>query len=84
MGMGSSRPASDKELLCHQDFVRRLARGLVRDAARADDLVQEAWVLALERPPRVATAAIPSSKPPPPPPTDVSARPCGVVCASRP
>src|SRR5688572_826758 len=57
MGMDSARPASGAELLQHQDFVRRLACELVRDAARADDLVQDAWVQALQRPPRVAVAA---------------------------
>lgn len=39
------------ELLAHADWVRGLARRLVLDAARADDLVQETWVVALERPP---------------------------------
>lgn len=55
--MESVRRASGEELLEHQAFVRRLAGELVRDAARADDLVQDAWVQALERPPRVAGAA---------------------------
>ena len=36
----------------HTAFLRRLARGLVRDEARADDLVQDTLVAALERPPR--------------------------------
>ena len=57
MGMESTRRAGGEELLQHQAFVRRIAHELVRDAARADDLVQEAWVQALERPPRVAEAA---------------------------
>jgi RNA polymerase sigma factor (sigma-70 family) len=35
------------ELLEHQEFVRRLARHLVGDASRADDLVQDVWVAAL-------------------------------------
>ena len=57
MGMESERRASGEELLEHQAFVRRLAHELVRDAARADDLVQEAWVQALQHPPRMAQAA---------------------------
>ena len=37
-----------RELLAHQDFLRRLARGLAPDAAAAEDLVQDTWVAALE------------------------------------
>lgn len=43
-------------LLEHHDFVRRLARSLVRDEALADDLAQDAWLAALENPPREATS----------------------------
>ena len=57
MGMERVRPGSADELLRHQEFVRRLAFELVRDAARADDLVQDAWVQALERPPRAMATA---------------------------
>lgn len=39
-------------LLAHADWVRRLARQLVAEEDRADDLVQETWVAALSRPPR--------------------------------
>jgi len=39
------------ELLQHSDWVRSLAYRLVLDASRADDLVQDTWVVALERPP---------------------------------
>ena len=39
------------ELLLHEAFVRRLARRLVRDEQRAEDLVQDTWVAALERAP---------------------------------
>ena len=35
-------------------FVRRLARRLIRDEAAAEDLAQDAWVAALERPPKEA------------------------------
>ena len=39
------------ELLEHAGWVRRLALQLVSDAARADDVVQETWLRALEAPP---------------------------------
>ncbi len=46
------RSAKDAEqLLSHVDWARRLARSLVADSNRADDLVQRTWVAALERPP---------------------------------
>ncbi len=38
-------------LLAHASWARDLARSLVSDGAVAEDLVQEAWVAALERPP---------------------------------
>ncbi|MHC4473108.1 MAG: sigma factor, partial [Planctomycetota bacterium] len=38
-------------LLAEKDFVRGLARSLVRDEARADDISQQAWLAAMERPP---------------------------------
>ncbi len=38
-------------LLQHRAWVRRLARTLVRDEARADDLEQQTWMAALKRPP---------------------------------
>ena len=41
-------------LLAHADWVRALARTLVADPNRADDVAQEAWVAALENPPRDA------------------------------
>jgi RNA polymerase sigma-70 factor (ECF subfamily) len=40
------------ELLAHRDFVRALARSLIRDPDRAEDIVQDTWVAALEHPPR--------------------------------
>ncbi len=36
----------------HGEFVQRLARSLVEDASRADDLVQQAWLAFLARPPQ--------------------------------
>lgn len=43
-------PMSSVELAGHLEFVRRVAHALVRDAAAAEDLAQDAWVAALERP----------------------------------
>ena len=39
-----------EQLLAGSRWVRALARGLVRDASSADDVVQDAWVVALSRP----------------------------------
>ena len=41
-----------EELLSHAHWARALARQLLRDEERADDVVQEAWLAAVERPPR--------------------------------
>lgn len=46
-----STPDPD-ELLGYADWVRALARRLVLDESRADDVVQETWIAALEQPPR--------------------------------
>ena len=40
-----------EELLQHRPFVRALARRLVRDQSRADDLEQQTWLTAIEKPP---------------------------------
>jgi RNA polymerase sigma factor (sigma-70 family) len=40
------------ELLREQDFVHRLAKSLVFDQDRVDDVVQEAWLAAMRHPPR--------------------------------
>jgi RNA polymerase sigma factor (sigma-70 family) len=51
--MPSSDPLPAREaILEHQVFLRRLARSLVADPHGAEDLAQEAAVIALERPPR--------------------------------
>lgn len=39
------------EALSHAPFLRRVARALVRDDQTAEDLLQETWVAAIERPP---------------------------------
>jgi|GEM_PF-6712023 len=43
-------------LLSHEEFVRALSRRLVIDEHLVDDVVQETWLAALERPPRSAGA----------------------------
>ncbi len=41
-----------ERLLAHREWVRALARSLVRDPSDADDLEQEAWLDTLRHPPR--------------------------------
>lgn len=45
-----------EELWVHGRFLRAVARGLVADEQRADDLVQDTWAVALEHPPRHGAA----------------------------
>jgi len=45
-------PVSEKRLLEHAEYLRRLVRGLVLDQNRVDDVVQETYLRALSRPPR--------------------------------
>lgn len=45
-------PDTARTLLEDAEKFRALARGLVRDADHADEVVQRAWLAALERPPR--------------------------------
>src|SRR5262245_52611236 len=45
-----------EELARQRDFLCRLARGLLGDRARAEDVVQDAFVVALEHPPRESRA----------------------------
>ena len=49
--MERSHAITPEALLAHSDWIRKLACGLVFDSARADDVVQETWRVALERPP---------------------------------
>ncbi len=52
-----SEPAFPSErLLEHQDFLRALARELLGDPARAEDVLQDAYLQALTHPPREAGA----------------------------
>jgi RNA polymerase sigma factor (sigma-70 family) len=48
--MASSRESDVDLLLAHGAFVRSLARRIVSDEHRAEDLAQETWVAALSRP----------------------------------
>ncbi len=50
--MSHSATQIHERLLEHTGFVRRLARGLVLDAAEADDVVQETWLAVMKRPPQ--------------------------------
>ena len=49
-----TRPVSETELLANLAWVQALARRLVADPATAEDVAQDAWLTALERPPRRA------------------------------
>ena len=40
------------ELMAHADFIRNLARSLVKDEHSAADVSQDTWVAALSHPPR--------------------------------
>ncbi len=51
MNQGPQHPPNAEKLFEHTEFLTRLANGLVGDAHAADDLVQDAFVAALEHPP---------------------------------
>ena len=53
----SARMISEEELLENLAWVQALARKLVRDPGRAEDVAQDVWLSALERPPRGTTGA---------------------------
>ncbi|HVS18215.1 MAG TPA: sigma-70 family RNA polymerase sigma factor [Planctomycetota bacterium] len=44
-------PFDAHHLLAHEPFVRRIAQSLLHDCDEAEDIVQETWLAALERPP---------------------------------
>lgn len=50
--MDDVRETAIAELLTHAEWVRRLCRGLLADAALAEDVEQEVWLRALVSPPR--------------------------------
>lgn len=54
--MDAMPPIDLDRLLADTAFVRRIARSLVRDPDAAEDLAQDALVVALERPPRAGTS----------------------------
>ena len=54
--MNSAELSTTALLEAHGDWVRRLARSLVGDAAAADDIAQDTWEATLRRGPRHATA----------------------------
>ncbi len=54
--MTESPPIDAPTLLAHRNALRALARGLVADEHLAEDAVQQAWVTALEEPPRSVEA----------------------------
>ena len=49
--MAAPSAVTIEDLLVHADWLQRLAHRLVVDAASADDLVQQTWLVALERKP---------------------------------
>ena len=49
--MDGSLQVSDELIASETAALRRLARALLRDAAAADDLVQDTWLAAIRRPP---------------------------------
>jgi RNA polymerase sigma factor (sigma-70 family) len=51
LGSMAPRTVTVEQLLAHAAWLRRLAHGLVRGDAAAEDLVQETWIAALRRPP---------------------------------
>ena len=51
-----SHTPSIESLLAHTGFARSIARGLLGRDPRVDDVVQDAWVSAMERPPSTATS----------------------------
>src|SRR5262245_1967270 len=52
-----ANPDLEQTLDRHGSFVMRLAKSLVFDENRADDLTQQAWLAAAQHPPRDATKA---------------------------
>jgi RNA polymerase sigma factor (sigma-70 family) len=49
---GPGPPVPLEQLLAHREWVREVARALVRDENQADDLEQDVWLEAIRRPPR--------------------------------
>lgn len=49
--MENARVPTSEQLLAEMGWVRQLARALIKDAALADDLAQDTWIVAAEREP---------------------------------
>ena len=49
--MDSTAPTAE-ELYANALFLRNLARNLIHDEHRAEDVVQEAWLASIEKPPK--------------------------------
>jgi DNA-directed RNA polymerase specialized sigma24 family protein len=60
--MSGAIPDRADELPADVAWVRRLAAGLVGDRSLADDLAQEAWLVALRRPDALAAARGPAER----------------------
>ncbi|MCP5024476.1 MAG: RNA polymerase sigma factor, partial [bacterium] len=50
--MSTPSDITPEALLAHSDWIRHLVAGLVRDPGRTDDVLQETWLIALQRPPQ--------------------------------
>lgn len=50
--MDGAQPVSHKLLLENAFWMRRLAQGLIRNSVQADDITQQAFAVALEKPPQ--------------------------------
>ncbi len=50
--MNDPRPV--EEMLAHEAFLRGLVRGIVHGEAEVDDVLQETWKVAIEKPPRAS------------------------------
>jgi len=50
----SAFPIAPQALLAEEDFIRGVVRDLIRDPDRVDDIVQQTWVQALTKPPRIS------------------------------
>ncbi|MEX1024242.1 MAG: RNA polymerase sigma factor [Planctomycetota bacterium] len=54
--MNQTTALSAETLLQHEPFVRAVVRGLLSDEGRVQDVVQETWLTALQRPPRAGSS----------------------------
>ena len=57
----ATRPIDHEELLSHVARLRGLARRLVADESRADDVVEQGMLAAIEKPPREGVASLMTS-----------------------